>query len=92
MPRDFQATIIEPTAYAVFDEDDIYGIYPTLADAEESVITACEAWAYEIMMTEDPMEVVGGHEWEWKWDYKWLVKDALYDFHIKEIPAYKNFL
>ena len=69
-------------------EDPIYGIYLSLADAEEAILTECENYAYEIMMTSDPSDVFGFPEWAWADDYKWLVKDAMKTFNIQEVSVY----
>ena len=78
--------------YAVYEndsiEDPIYGIYLSLADAEEAILTECENYAYEIMMTSDPSDVFGFPEWAWADDYKWLVKDAMKTFNIQEVSVY----
>lgn len=78
--------------YAVYEndnvEDPVYGVYPTRADAEEAILAECEDYAYEIMMTANPLDVFGMPEWDWKIDYKWLVEDAMRTFAIQEIPVY----
>ena len=77
------------TMFAVCDEcsaEPIYGIYFTRADAEEAILTECEDYVYEIMMTHDPYDVIGwGKEWEWYWDYKFLMSDAGRTFFIQEV-------
>ena len=78
--------------YAVYEndnvEDPVLGIYATLADAEEAIFTECEWYAYEVMMTGDPLDVYGMPSWDWKIDYKWLMEDALRTFSIQEVPVY----
>ena len=78
--------------YAIYEndsiEDPIYGIYLSLADAEEAILVECESYAYEIMMTSDPSDVFGFPEWAWADDYKWLVKDAMKTFSVQEVPVY----
>ena len=78
--------------FAVYEdahvEDPVLGIYATLADAEEAIFTECEWYAYEVMMTGDPLDVYGMPSWDWKIDYKWLMEDALRTFSIQEVPAY----
>lgn len=78
--------------YAVYEDahvqEPIYGVYPTRADAEEAILAECESYAYEIMMTADPLDVFGLSEWDWKIDYKWLIEDAMRTFAIQEIPVY----
>ena len=78
--------------YAVYENDNVenpvYGVYPTRADAEEAILAECEDYAYEIMMTADPLDVFGLPEWDWEIDYKWLVKDAMETFDIQEVPVY----
>lgn len=79
--------------FAVYEndnvEDPVIGIYTTCADAEEAIFTECEWYAYEVMMTADPLDVYGGIEWDWKLDYKWLMEDASRTFSIQEVPVYK---
>ena len=78
--------------FAVYEnayvEDPVLGIYATLADAEEAILTECETFAYEVMMTDDPDDVIGRDEWDWYHDYKWLMRDAGRTFSIQEVPVY----
>ena len=78
--------------FAVYEndnvEDPVLGIYATRADAEEAIFTECEWYAYEIMMTGDPLDVYGMPSWDWKIDYKWLMEDALRTFSVQEVPVY----
>ena len=77
--------------FAVYENDTqnpVFGIYATLADAEEAIFTECEWYAYEVMMTGDPLDVYGMPSWDWKIDYKWLMEDALRTFSIQEVPVY----
>lgn len=77
--------------FAVFENDTnfpVYGVYPSRSDAEEAILTECEAFAYEVMMTDDPDDVIGCDEWDWYYDYKWLMRDAGRTFNIQEVPVY----
>ena len=78
--------------YAVYKnnnvEDPVYGVYLTRADAEEAILAECEGYAYEFMMTTNTLDVFGFPEWFWANDYKWLVKDAMQEFNIQEVPVY----
>lgn len=77
--------------FAVYENDTqnpVFGIYATRADAEEAILTECEAFAYEVMMTDDPDDVIGCDEWDWYHDYKWLMRDAGRTFSIQEVPVY----
>ena len=78
--------------YAVYNnycvEDPVIGVYASRADAEEAILTDSEAYAYEIMMTSDPLDVFGKTEWDWKIDYKWLVRDSMKTFSVQKIPVY----
>lgn len=77
--------------YAVYEEgvdNPAYGVYSSRADAEEAILAECEDYAYEIMMTADPLDVFGCAEWDWKIDYKWLVEDAMKTFAIQEVPVF----
>lgn len=71
-----------------YSGEGIYGIYSNRADAEEALYELCADNAYEVMMTEDPLEVCGFPEWDWKNDYKWLVEDCAYTLIIVEVPYY----
>ena len=78
--------------YGIYERDadnPLLGIFTTRADAEEMILTECENFAYEVMMTEDPMEVFGEVEWDWHSDYLWLMLDAGRTFSIQEVPVYK---
>lgn len=80
------------TMYGVYEKDadnPLWGIFTTRADAEEMILTECENFAYEVMMTEDPVEVFGEEEWDWHSDYRWLMRDAGRTFSIQEVPVYK---
>ena len=87
-----EENVIPIIMYAVYEnenvENPVYGIYSSLADAEEAILTECEDYVYEIMMTSDPSDVFGFSEWAWADDYKWLVKDAMKTFSIQEVPIY----
>ena len=78
--------------FAVYENDNIenpiYGIYTSLADAEEAILTECENYVYKVMMTSDPSDVFGLPEWAWADNYKWLVKSAMRTFNIQEVPVY----
>ena len=78
--------------YAIVDsrnsEEPVYGVYLTRADAEEEILEYCEAWAYEIMMTESPEYILGVSEWEWQRDFYWLLKNTALGFDIFEAPVF----
>jgi hypothetical protein len=77
--------------FAVFENDTsfpVYGVYSSRSEAEEAILTECETFAYEVMMTEDPDDVIGCDEWDWYYDYKWLMRDAGRTFSIQEVPVY----
>lgn len=77
--------------YAVIEDDvtdPVYAIYPNRADAEEAILTECQTWTYEVMMTEDPKDFMGDDEWDWTYDYRWLMRDCARVFHIQEVPVY----
>ena len=79
------------TAYAVFEsgsDSPVYGVYSSRSEAEEAILTECEVFAYEVMMTDDPADVIGCDEWDWCHDYKWLMCDAGRTFSIQEVPVY----
>ena len=79
------------TAHAVFEsgsDSPVYGVYSSRSEAEEAILTECEAFAYEVMMTDDPADVIGCDEWDWCHDYKWLMCDAGRTFSIQEVSVY----
>lgn len=75
--------------WAVYEVDSaanpIYGIYVSLADAEEAIFTEAESFAYEILMGEDPEDVRGEEEWDYLLDNKWLMEDCASCFAIQKI-------
>ena len=87
-----EENVIPVIMYAVYENENVetpvYGIYSSRADAEEAILTECEDYAYEVMMTSDPSDLFGFPEWAWADDYKWLVKDAMKIFSIQEVPVY----
>ncbi len=80
------------TMFAVYEdahvEDPVYGVYTSRADAEEAILAESEAYAYEVMMTADPLDVFGVATWDWKLDFKWLVEDSMRTFAIQEVSVY----
>ena len=68
--------------------DNVYGVYATRADAEEALFTECETWAYEVLMTDDPMDVLGKEEWDYKEDWKYLMRDSARCFDIWSTSAF----
>ena len=72
----------------IYDGEDIYGIYSNRADDEEAFYEFCADWVYEVMITEIPLEVRGSPEWDWKIDYKWLMKECARSLIIVEAPCY----
>lgn len=71
-------------------EDNVYGIYPTRADAEEAIFTECETWAYEVLMTDDPEDVLGVEEWDYPNHWLDLMADCGRAFGIFEVPVFNN--
>lgn len=74
--------------YAVLEDEAIYGIYYSLADAEEAILAECEGEVEELMMTSYPLDVTGEEEWDWKHDYRFLVRDCAQSFRIDTVPVY----
>ena len=72
------------TLYCVVDDvgNTLCGCFLTYADAEEFLYALLEEWCYEVMMTEDPVDVLGKREWDWYEDYWWLMTDAWRTFYI----------
>lgn len=68
----------------------IYGIYESRADAEEAIFCECETWAYEVLMTDDPMDFFGKEEWDFHEDWKYLMNDAWRAFEIRVVPLFRE--
>ena len=68
----------------------IYGAYFSLADAEEAIFTEAENFAYEVLMTEDPMDVKGEKTWNIPFDYKWLMTDCADCLTIHSVKVTKE--
>ena len=77
--------------FAVLEEESeepVVGIFGTRAEAEEAILTECEDWVYEVMMTNDPYEVIGFDEWDWKNDSRELFLDAGKAYNIQRVPVF----
>ena len=75
--------------YVLIDDySEIYGIYSNRADAEADFMDFCEDYVYEVMMTEDPWDVFGKEEWDWREDYDYLIRDCARILMIAEAPYY----
>lgn len=81
---------VEPyiDAYLVSEDGVYYGVFPRKAEAEEMLFTFCEDIVYEIMMTEDPMDMFGKEEYDWTSDWKYLMRDVGSSFHIDQVSLY----
>ena len=77
--------------FAVLEEESeepVVGIFGTRAEAEEAILTECEDWVYEVMMTIDPYAVIGFDEWDWKNDSRELLLDAGKAYSIQRVPVF----
>lgn len=77
--------------YAVLDrenEEPVLGVYLTRADAEEAAFDFAEEWVYKVLMTDDPMDVLGQSEWNYAADYRYLMNDALDSLEIIPTCSY----
>ena len=77
--------------FAVLEEESnepVVGIFGTRAEAEEAILTECEDWVYEVMMTNDPYEVIGFDEWDWELDSRTLLLDAGKAYSIQRVPVF----
>ena len=77
--------------FAVLEEESnepVVGIFGTRAEAEEAILTECEDWVYEVMMTNDPYEVIGFDEWDWKIDSRELFLEAGKAYSIQRVPVF----
>lgn len=75
--------------FAVLDDNFVIGVYPTLADAEEAIFTECEDYIYEVICTDDPLDVLGEDDWNFSIDYYQLMKDASRCFNIQKVSVFK---
>ena len=77
--------------FAVLEEESnepVVGIFGTRAEAEEAILNECEDWVYEVMMTNDPYEVIGFDEWDWEIDSRELLLDAGKAYSIQRVPVF----
>ena len=65
-----------------YDGSAVLGVFESRADAEEAILTECEDWAYEVLMTEDPMYVADVSEFDYYYDYYWFLNDTGRSFNI----------
>ena len=77
--------------YAVVNTEaydgDLLGVFANRADAEEAIFTECEDWPYEVIMTDDPIDLFG-REWNYAEDYRYLMRDCARVFSIVEVPVF----
>lgn len=78
--------------FAVIDTSDgkTYGVYATQADAEEAIFTESEDFAYEVLMTDDPEDVIGNECWNYPEDWRYLMRDCSYTFAINEVTVFAH--
>lgn len=79
--------------YAVYlndtaTDEPMIGVYYSRADAEEAILSECEAWVERVMMTCDPYDILGEDEWRWHNHYYYLLRDCGYDYSIQTVPVY----
>ena len=78
------------TIYMVVEEDGTaFEAYDTRADAEEAIFTECEDFAYEVMMNDDPMDAIGEEEWNYREDWRYLMRDAGRSFSIQKVKYWE---
>ena len=78
------------TIYIVVEEDGTaFEAYDTRADAEEAIFTECEDFAYEVLMIDDPMDVIGEEEWNYREDWRDLMRDAGRSFNIQKVKYWE---
>ena len=65
-----------------YDGSAVLGVFESRADAEEAILTECEDFAYKILMTGNSMDVFGVSEFDYHYDYYWLLNDAGRSFNI----------
>ena len=77
------------TMYAVVELMDgpIYGIYNSIADAQEAIFQDSDDWAYEVIMRESGTDVLG-HPWHLPEDHITLMLDSADNFRIEEVTVY----
>lgn len=69
-------------------DEPIIGIYPTLAEAEESIFTECQDWTEEFLNSEDPMDAFGKPNFSFPSDYWFLMNDCASAYSIQVVPAF----
>lgn len=77
--------------YAVFEEDvdePVVGIFMTRAEAEEMIFSLCEEYVEEVLNGDDPKEVYGRSNWNFREDYWDLMLDCACTFGIQTVPVY----
>lgn len=77
------------TMYAVVELMDrqIYGIYNSIADAQEAIFQDSDDWAYEVIMSESGTDILG-HPWHLPEDHIALMLDSADSFSIEEVTVY----
>ena len=67
-----------------YDGSAVLGVFESRADAEEAILTECEDWVYEVLMTGDPADVISSDvsEFDYHYDYYWFLNDAGRSFNI----------
>lgn len=78
--------------YAIVEAEDsepqVLGVYATRAEAEEMFLTECDAAVYEMMNQHNAWDVFGTRAYNYKIDYKYLMRDAAETFSILEVPVF----
>lgn len=78
--------------YVVYDKDcaDILGAFTSRADAEEAIMTEAEWYVYEVICTDDPQDMFGESEWDFPFDYDYLLRDTVESFEITEVNMWED--
>ena len=75
--------------YILTDGENVLSAYTLEQEAQEAVLAHCEGEVYEMMMTNDPLNVFGGRKhWLWKEDYYTCLKAYGKNFNIQKIPLF----
>ena len=78
-----------PYIYILTDGENVLSAYISEQEAQEAVLAYCESEVYEMMMTNDPLNVFGGRKhWLWKEDYYTCLKAYGKNFNIQRIPLF----
>ena len=78
-----------PYVYILTDGENVFSVYTSEQEAQEALLAHCESEVYEMMMTNDPLNVFEGRKhWLWKEDYYTCLKAYGKNFNIQKTPFF----